>query len=163
LLDVGCGNGALLNHLRTQANWELWGVEPHQSAARFGIDDGLAITPTLLEHANLPEESVDLVIMNHVLEHLPDPRITVSAVYRVLKPGGYFVGEIPSPYCLERLIFQQYWGGFHLPRHLTFFKSRDIRSFLTVMGFDVNDIHGTMQSSNWVLSFANFLKAHHCS
>jgi len=163
IVDVGCANGGLLRHLRTQGDWDLCGVEPNETAANFGIADGLKIIPTSLENARLAERSVDLAIMNHVLEHLPDPRATVSSLFRALKPGGYFVGEIPSPRCLERLIFHKYWGGFHLPRHLTFFDAQNLKSFLGCMGFENEQVHGSMQASNWVLSFSNFLKARQCS
>jgi SAM-dependent methyltransferase len=163
ILDVGCANGELLNHLRRRGAWELWGVEPNKAVVSIALNEGVRIIPTLLEAARIPDESVDLAIMNHVLEHLPDPRRTVSSLFRALKPGGYFVGEIPSPNCLERFVFQKYWGGFHLPRHLTFFSAYNIKSFLISMGFQDAQIRGTMQASNWVLSFSNFLKANHYS
>src|SRR5262249_23259604 len=158
----GCATGALLSHLRLQGNWELWGVEPNETAAKIGMNEGLKIIPALLEDTRIPDGSVDLAIMNHVLEHLPDPGRTLSSVFRVAKPGGYFVGEIPSPHCIERIIFQRYWGGFHLPRHLTFFSPAQIRLFLTRTGFEEVRISGSMQASNWLLSFSNFLKGMHC-
>lgn len=42
-----------------------------------------------------PEESFDLVIANHVLEHVANDLAALAEVYRVLKPGGYAILQTP--------------------------------------------------------------------
>jgi SAM-dependent methyltransferase len=44
-----------------------------------------------------PDASFDVVFSSNVLEHVPDLRLTLSEVRRVLKPGGYAVHARPSP------------------------------------------------------------------
>ncbi len=41
------------------------------------------------------DASFDLVIANHVLEHIPDDRKAMREFYRVLKPGGQAIVQIP--------------------------------------------------------------------
>ena len=51
---------------------------------------------------NLPFEdnSYDIILCNHVLEHIPDDTKAMQELYRVMKPGGIGVFQIPQD--LER-------------------------------------------------------------
>ena len=43
-----------------------------------------------------PEESYDVVICNHVLEHVDDDAKAMSEIYRILKPGGFAILQVPQ-------------------------------------------------------------------
>lgn len=47
---------------------------------------------------NLPfaSDSFDIVLCNHVLEHIPDHRKALSELYRVMKPGGWGIFQVPQ-------------------------------------------------------------------
>lgn len=47
---------------------------------------------------NLPFEdnSYDIILCNHVLEHIPDDTKAMQELFRVLKPGGYGIFQIPQ-------------------------------------------------------------------
>jgi len=47
---------------------------------------------------NLPfkNDSYDVILCNHVLEHIPDDTKAIQELYRVLKPGGYGIFQIPQ-------------------------------------------------------------------
>ncbi len=51
---------------------------------------------------NLPfkDNSYDVIFCNHVLEHIPDDTKAMQELYRVLKPGGWGIFQIPQE--LER-------------------------------------------------------------
>ncbi len=42
------------------------------------------------------DETYDVVICNHVLEHVDDDRKAMSEIYRILKPGGFAVLQVPQ-------------------------------------------------------------------
>jgi SAM-dependent methyltransferase len=42
-----------------------------------------------------PDGSFDLVIVNHVLEHIPDDRAAIAEIARILRPGGIFLTMHP--------------------------------------------------------------------
>lgn len=42
------------------------------------------------------ENSYDLIFCNHVLEHIPNDRKAMQELYRVLKPGGMAILQIPQ-------------------------------------------------------------------
>lgn len=52
---------------------------------------------------NLPfeNESYDIVFCNHVLEHIEDDKKAMSELYRVLKPGGLGIFQIPQDLTLK--------------------------------------------------------------
>lgn len=42
------------------------------------------------------DDSFDIILCNHVLEHIPDDTKAMQELYRVMKPGGYGVFQIPQ-------------------------------------------------------------------
>lgn len=47
---------------------------------------------------NLPfeNEQFDIIFCNHVLEHIPDDKKAMQELYRVLKPGGWGIFQVPQ-------------------------------------------------------------------
>ena len=100
VLDIGCGYGndlmAIRERLGGQA--ELFGIEGYapyrDDCAKVGIDakDGD------VERDRLPfdDGSLDVVLMNQVLEHCKDIFWIFSEVHRVLRPGGLFLAGTPN-------------------------------------------------------------------
>jgi len=48
-----------------------------------------------VQRISLPSESVDVVICNHILEHVPDDRAALDELYRVIKTGGFLFVQVP--------------------------------------------------------------------
>lgn len=71
---------------------------------------GVEYLPGAAEDLPVADGSVDVVVMNQVLEHVVDPVKVVAEARRVLKPGGWFVGSVPhvSPVHLEPHDYQRY-------------------------------------------------------
>jgi SAM-dependent methyltransferase len=44
---------------------------------------------------NREDETFDVVLCSHVLEHIPDDRKAISEIYRVLKTGGWALLQVP--------------------------------------------------------------------
>ncbi|PTM04959.1 MAG: SAM-dependent methyltransferase [Bacteroidetes bacterium] len=42
------------------------------------------------------DNSYDVILCNHVLEHIPDDTKAMQELYRVMKPGGYGIFQIPQ-------------------------------------------------------------------
>ena len=51
---------------------------------------------------DLPNESVDVMLCSHVLEHIPDDHKAMTELLRVLKPGGYVIALVPLYIDLEK-------------------------------------------------------------
>src|SRR5687768_2044001 len=130
VLDIGCGRGLLLNKLR-QRGWDPQGTELSEEAATYARDRlDLPFTTETLEEAHFPDNEFDLVILWHVLEHVPDPRGTLREIGRVLKPGGTLLVAVPNFGSLEARSAGPGWFHLDVPRHLTHFTFRSLSEAL---------------------------------
>ncbi len=77
IVDIGCGNGERLRILQQAGFSNVYGIEPSEAAIQASRQHPINIKHGVLEAGDLPDGSVDLVFMVHVLEHLPDPRDTL--------------------------------------------------------------------------------------
>lgn len=56
-----------------------------------------------IQATGLANESYDIIIANHVLEHVDDFRAALREMYRVLRPGGSFICSFPMDPKIELL------------------------------------------------------------
>jgi len=55
-----------------------------------------------LHNAPFEDNSFDVVFCNHVLEHVEDDKKCMSELYRVMKPGGFGIFQVPIDYTREK-------------------------------------------------------------
>lgn len=48
-----------------------------------------------------PDDHFDVILCNHVLEHIPDDKLAMSELYRVMKKGGWGIFQVPIDYRRE--------------------------------------------------------------
>lgn len=89
LLEVGCGNGFLLEEAVARGFGPVNGVEPSEAAVAQATD---AIRPRLvcdiLRPGLFEPASFDGIAMFQVFDHLPDPAGALDTCLELLKPGG---------------------------------------------------------------------------
>lgn len=61
------------------------------------LDIESPIADIIADLTDLPfvENTFDMIICNHVLEHIPKDKLAMSEIYRVLKPGGMAILQVP--------------------------------------------------------------------
>jgi SAM-dependent methyltransferase len=134
LLDVGCGNGDFLQFAQ-RAGWEAIGVDPDPKAVEIARARGLTVHLGTLETLQEPPESLQGITMNHVIEHVHDPRATLTRCYRLLKPGGWLWLETPNLNAQGHALYRENWIGLDTPRHLVVFTERSLLRLLQEVGF----------------------------
>lgn len=95
LLDIGCGNGALLRTFsRLAPQWSLIGTE---------LDDKYRPVVESIDRAEMytcdPDQipgSFSLITMIHLLEHIPTPRDLLLRLWNKLDDNGLLVVEVPG-------------------------------------------------------------------
>ena len=110
---------------------------------RFEADLKLDIQAT-----DLPDASYDVVIANHVLEHVDDFRKALKEMYRILKPTGCFICSFPMDPKIELLDEEE--EPLTPEERLQRFGQIDHKrvfgikadQFLTIAGFEVETIRG---------------------
>ncbi|MBI3335000.1 MAG: methyltransferase domain-containing protein [Candidatus Portnoybacteria bacterium] len=135
-LDIGCGNGWLLQ--KTEAlGWEGIGIEPDEKAAKAARDRGIAVIDKPIEDAGIADSSIDLITMRHVIEHAFDPLALLQECRRVLKPGGTLILVTPNIESLGHKVFKKYWRDLDTPRHLYLFSSLALKNLAEKGGLTV--------------------------
>jgi SAM-dependent methyltransferase len=95
VLDVGCGDGALLAELAARRPWwSCTGVEVAESAASIaaGRVPGVSVETFDGERLPWPDGSFDAGVLSHVLEHVSDPAALLRETARVCR---VVVVEVP--------------------------------------------------------------------
>lgn len=135
VLDVGCGGGSYLLHLRAQG-YEVAGVEPNADLARrLGESYGLDVRPGELVDTHFPDASFDAVTFWWVLEHAHRPLDQLREAHRIIKPGGRVVVALQNFGSLARLCFGSSWHHIDVPTHLYQFEPATLRRAFEVTGF----------------------------
>ena len=85
VLDFGCGEGKLLDAFQ-EHGWETWGIEPAVDAAfsRHGRLQAVPDRPTF-----------DMIVANHVLEHITDPLALLRRFAAASREDGYLFVSVP--------------------------------------------------------------------
>lgn len=60
------------------------------------LNSPLATVKADICHLPFDDNSYDVILCNHVLEHIPDDTKAMQELYRVMKPGGWGVFQIPQ-------------------------------------------------------------------
>jgi len=136
LLDVGCGDGRMLD-LASQLGWTATGLDFDPAAAQSARSRGLdAIEGSYVRVSEFSRE-FDCIICSHVLEHVHDPVDLLRRIGGALKEGGTLLLATPNASSRMRQYFGDAWRGLEAPRHLGIPSMRQLDCMLREMGFAV--------------------------
>tara|TARA_R110002049_G_scaffold292252_2_gene476627 strand:- start:6353 stop:7237 length:885 start_codon:yes stop_codon:yes gene_type:complete len=129
LLDIGCGTGDFLQ-MAQQNNWNVFGVEPNEQARKIAnkkTNDTVFNSEQLFK---FEAHRFDVITLWHVLEHLPNLEMHISAFKKLLKPNGTLVIAVPNYKSYDAKYYKNFWAAFDVPRHLWHFNRVSISKLL---------------------------------
>jgi ubiquinone/menaquinone biosynthesis C-methylase UbiE len=94
VLDVGCGDGDLIEQLLKKCTQVCVGVDMRTNLKQTPQKN---IIKADAENLPFKDNYFDYVIMAAVLEHLPHPSEAIKEAFRVLKKDGYIIITTPNP------------------------------------------------------------------
>ena len=138
ILEVGCGIGNIVNEL-TQQGYDIIGRDISREAIAYGRKKypEIKIEVQPAEELKFEDKSFDIVLSFDLFEHVVRIDRHISEVFRVLRPGGYYMFQTPNKY--SNIIFETFksrtlqWRNYHPSLHTP----GQLRRRLSKHGFDV--------------------------
>ncbi len=156
ILDIGAGTGLFLS-LFKKNGWITIGVEVSETAVKIARKN-YAVVLKKGEFANnkFPKNYFDVVTLNNVLEHLYNPKETLTKIRGVLKNGGIVLISVPNLESVGFKLFKKNWYGLDIPRHLYHFTPSTLKKMVIGCGFEVVNIHHGYWYHNFAALFESF-------
>lgn len=157
ILDVGCNN-ALYLYLLKDLGWQVWGVEIDRNACRLAKEElDINVFCGNLEEAGFSESFFDVVRLNQVLEHIPDPKKTIKEAGRILKKDGKIYISVPNAKSFASFLFGDTWLGTGTD-HIQGFTPGSIKYLCQDLGLKVKSIRFSSSKSLLIMGSNYFFK-----
>jgi len=95
VLDIGCGQGELLQHLSDAKNIDARGIELSQAGVNLCVSQGLSVVQgdADTDLINYPEKSFDVVILSQTIQATQKPHVVLEQMLRI---GRKVIISIPN-------------------------------------------------------------------
>lgn len=140
-VDIGSGDGHFCAELRT-AGW------PHVTGIEISLTRVIRARQTYPEipfyscaigQTGIPRGSLDLIVMDSVIEHLPNPLEMVRELCAYLAPGGTLVVLTPNMESGHFRFLGRRWTGMLAPHaHIFLFNSAGLSRLLARCGLKIS-------------------------
>lgn len=129
LLDIGCGNGTFLRAFGARnPKWRMTGLEL-DSRNQQVIESIPGVAGLHVGSIESLQDRFDLIVLIHVLEHIPHPMNYLRSLSGRLSPGGLLLIEVPN---LEKSPFD-----ILVADHCTHFTSEILQGVVASAGFEI--------------------------
>ena len=161
-LDVGCGDGRFLKVMAKKGVplAQDYGLELDAAVLEPLKASGYQVACERVEDSTLvPNGSLDLVTMFHVIEHVDDPGPVIRKLATWMAPGGVLAIETPNLDSLDqRLFHDSYWGGYHIPRHWNLYTAATLARQLKDAGLEPVATMYQTGHSFWMYSMHHWMR-----
>ncbi|MDN3204152.1 class I SAM-dependent methyltransferase [Algoriphagus sediminis] len=140
LLDFGSGKGQFLWEA-LKRGWKGIGIETAKDRAQFARDKyKVSVLSEFYEGGKVKEGDFDLISLNHVLEHLPEPMKLLDELFsQNLKPGGIIYIEVPRANSWQAKMAGSEWMHWDIPKHLTHWTEPILLNEMFKRGYKIRD------------------------
>ena len=128
LMDFGCGGGYLLDNF---TNTTKIGFEINKSAWDEITSKGITAVDNF---NNIDNDTIDCIISNHAMEHVPSPIEVLNNLFKKLKKGGKLIVVIP---CEQPSEAGFYYKKGDINQHLHTWCPMTFGNLVTLAGFEV--------------------------
>jgi len=136
LLEIGIGRGSFLREAE-RAGYDCFGIEPSAGLVQsFRSCSSIPIFQGSLQDfmQTTPQHRFDVIVMNHVLEHMPDPLTALVQIRSLLTDSGIAHLAVPNIVAWESRF--PGWTAYE-PYHLYYFSPSALYSISERAGFHV--------------------------
>lgn len=132
ILDIGCYSGQLMRFF-DRLGFDVWGIEPSKKMVKeLKKEFSRKIKEATIKEMpkKVKKRNFNLVILNHVLEHLYSPKKALEILANFLSNSGYLYVEVPD---VEHIPVNML--TYFSVEHLNYFSKSTLISFVENCGF----------------------------
>lgn len=128
ILDFGCGEGFFSQLVFGREKISVGLDLLDNKRIREAIDKKIYKKISLYNGNTVPypDNYFNTIVSNCVLEHIPDINISLKEIYRVLKPGGYFITSVMADQWENNLFGSKIFGK----KYLTYMRKTQVHKNL---------------------------------
>jgi ubiquinone/menaquinone biosynthesis C-methylase UbiE len=97
---------------------------------------GSRVAHCILGRSPIPWDSFDVVVMSHILEHMPYPKVSLEEVRRIMNPGGFLFIAVPDIDSMHFKIFGKHWDVINPMIHYQYFSGSSLVRLLEQCQFE---------------------------
>ncbi len=155
VLEIGCGDGSFLSHLKNNG-WSVTGTDFDLKAALAAKEKfNISVHTGQIDEIGFKDSTFDVVIMKHVVEHLYNPASVLKEINRILKPEGKIIIVTPNCQSFGLKYFKKYWRGLEPPRHIILYSVMALKRLLANSDFIISRALTTSVNS-WIFMSESF-------
>jgi 2-polyprenyl-3-methyl-5-hydroxy-6-metoxy-1,4-benzoquinol methylase len=128
ILDIGAGNGMQLFQLYKKGFKNLTGIDPF-------IEKDISFKNHFKvfkkDISIIGSKKYDIILLNHVIEHVPDPDNLLRLCNNILSENGKIIVRTPVLNCYAWEYYKENWVQLDAPRHLTIFTESSLIDLAT--------------------------------
>jgi len=135
ILDVGCGRGFLLSILHRAGFDRVGGIDPYLPGD-IQVAPGLCVRKAALGQIN---EQFDLIILNHVFEHIESGAEMLALCEQHLSPQGTILMRFPVAGSEAWETYRENWLQLDAPRHMFLHTRKSFQLLAARIGLEVKN------------------------
>lgn len=125
ILEVGSSFGGFLTRAKV-FGYQIQGIELSEYSCNYANSMGIPTFHGDLESSPFENESFDIIVLNEVIEHLPNPKLSLDRLVNLLKPKGLIIIQTAN---FEGWQAKDELSNYHyyLPGHLFYYNESIFR------------------------------------
>ncbi len=156
VLDFGCGPGYFAKALKDNGCEKVVAFDFYiNKPLHLGNEIDYYSDLLILMQQNI---KFDVIRLNHVIEHLPDPCGTLTILVGLLNKNGRITGQTPNSNHYTLKLFKEFWGALHYPYHIFIFNQDSLELLALKIGMKNCFITPSAMTTGWAMSIENIYK-----
>jgi 2-polyprenyl-3-methyl-5-hydroxy-6-metoxy-1,4-benzoquinol methylase len=147
VLDYGCGAGEFLKHIENDV--ETYGFEPNDGARNFAKNKTTK-TKFVNEISELENDSLDVITLWHVFEHVENQNEILALFHQKLKENGKLIIAVPNCSSYDANYYKEFWAAYDVPRHLFHFSKNGMEKMMNNKNWKLEKIKPLLLDSYYI-------------
>jgi 2-polyprenyl-3-methyl-5-hydroxy-6-metoxy-1,4-benzoquinol methylase len=136
ILDIGCGNGHLLQEMSMWGFKNLTGIDPFIENDISYTSGVKILKSTVFNHVG----KYDLIMLHHSFEHMDNPYNVLNQLHQLLNPEGELLIRIPVSDSFAWRKYGVNWVQLDAPRHLFLYTTKSIARLAKCCNFILKQV-----------------------